>query len=181
LDYWSNTRVRLNDVWGGAGVQHSLSTPLGPQQLPEFSLRPRNLRDSSGARYPAHFTIEFPSGFLADGWQGVNFVPMGSTPPAGISSLPAWDGSAQVKAKYRQVIDAAAGSLSDSRTLRLEAVIPYLDQGQLGYNNVRLFYVPNAVTTGPTPDLVVVTTATHALAPGRVQGKQNGNGQGPPD
>jgi hypothetical protein len=179
VDYWSNTRVRLNDSWG-PGALHSLATPLGPQQQPEFSLHPRHLRDSRGNRVVAHYTIEFPSGFLADGWQGVNFVPLGSAPVAGISGLPAWDGSPQVQATYRKVIEAAATSLGDSRTLRLEAVIPYLDQGQVGYNKVRLFYIPNAAA-GPISDLVVVKTLTHAAAPGTVQGRQEGGGQGPPD
>jgi hypothetical protein len=174
VDYWSNTRVRLNDSWG-PGAAHSLATPLGRQ--PEFSLHPRHLRDPQGNRQVAHFTIEFPSGFLADGWQGVNFVPMGSTPVTGISGLPAWDPSQQ--ANYRKVIEAAATALADPRTLRLEALIPFFDKG-VGYNYVRLFYVPKAVS-GPIPDLVVIKTATHSLPAGTVQGRQDGTGQGPPD
>lgn len=173
MNYWNYKTVTLNDSWG-PGAAHTLTTPTG--QKPEFSLHPRHLRDPAGNRYLAHFTIDFPSGFMPDGWQGVNFVPLGSDPVTGISGLPAWNPSQQTI--YRQAIDNAA-SLSSSRTLRLEAVIPYVDQGNLGYNKVGLFYIANAVQ-GPVPDLVVVKIATHVAAPGTVQGRQNGSGQGPP-
>lgn len=175
MNYWSNTRVKLNDSWG-PGAVHTLTTPLNQQ--PEFVLHPRQLRDPSGNRHLAHFGIDFSSGLLADGWQGVNFVPMGSMAVAGISGLPAWDPSQQ--GVYRNMIDGAAGSLGDSRTLRLEAVIPYFAQGGLGYNKVKLFYVSNAVQ-GPVKDLVVVKIATHVAVPGTVQARQDGAGQGPPE
>jgi len=176
VNYWSHKTVMLNDSWG-PGAAHTLTTPTG--QKPEFSLHPRYLRDSQGNRYLAHFTIDLPSGFMPDGWQGVNFVPLGSAAASGISGLPLppWDPSQQ--AIYRKVIDSASAILADSRTLRLEAVIPYVDQGNLGYNKVRLFYLANAVQ-GPLPDLVVVKIATHAAAPGTVQGRQDGTSQGPP-
>jgi hypothetical protein len=174
VNYWSNKSVALNDSWG-AGAAHTLTTPTG--QKPEFSLRPRQLRDPQGNRHLAHFTIDFPSGFMPDGWQAVNFVPLGTVAVAGISGLPPWDPSQQ--ATYRKVIDAAAASLADSRTLRLEGVVPYVDQGNLGYNKVRLFYVANAVK-GPIADLVVVKIATHVVPPGTVQGRQDGTPQGPP-
>jgi hypothetical protein len=64
VNFWINKRVTPNDSW----------TPLGRQ--PEFLLRPRHLRDAQGNPQLAHPSIEFPSGFLADGWRGVNFVPM---------------------------------------------------------------------------------------------------------
>jgi hypothetical protein len=71
-------------------------------------------------------------------------------------------------------------SLGDSRTLRLEAVIPYAGPGGgVGYNKVRLFYVSKAVQ-GPIADLVVVKIATHAAIAGTVQGRQEGDGHGPP-
>jgi hypothetical protein len=175
VNYWSNVRVRLNDHWG-PGAVHTLSTPLGTQ--PEFILHPRHLRDGQGGRHLAHFSIDFPSGYLGDGWQGVNFVPMGSAAVAGISGLPPWDPSH--RDAYRNMITAAAGSLGDSRTLRLEAVVPYLGStGGVGYNRVQLFYVSNAVQ-GPTRDLVVIKITTHSAVPGTVQGRQDGNGQGPP-
>ncbi|HEV2227897.1 MAG TPA: hypothetical protein VGR86_02995 [Steroidobacteraceae bacterium] len=173
MNYWSYKTVRLNDSWG-PGAAHSLTTPTG--QKPEFSMHPRYVREPQGNRHLAHFAIDFPSGFMPDGWQGVNFVPLGSVPAAGIAGLPAWNPSQQ--ATYRQAIDAAT-SLSDSRTLRLEAVIPYVDLGQLGYNKVRLFYLENAVN-GPIRDLVVVKIATHVAVPGTVQGRQDGSSQGPP-
>jgi hypothetical protein len=172
--YWSHKTVTLNDSWG-PGAVHTLTTPTGLK--PEFSLHPRYLRDPKGTRHLAHFTIDFPSGLMPDGWHGVNFVPLGSAAVTGISGLPAWDPSQQ--ATYRKVIDAAAGVLADSRTLRLEAVIPYVALGNLGYNRVRLYYIEKAVQ-GPIEDLVVVKIATHAPAPGMVQGRQDGASQGPP-
>ena len=174
MNYWSHKTVTLNDSWG-PGAVHTLTTPTG--QKPEFIVHPRYLRDPTGNPHLAHFTIDFPSGFMPDGWQGVNFVPLGSVPVAGISGLPPWDPSQQ--ATYRRVIDAASASLSDSRTLRLEAVIPYVHLGSLGYNKVRLFYIENAVQA-PMVDLVVVKIATHVGVPGTVQGRQEGTGQGPP-
>lgn len=175
MKHWSNTRVRLNDSWG-PGAAHTLTTPVGQQ--PEFSLHPRHLRDPQGNRHLAHFTIDFPSGYLSDGWQGVNFVPLGSIPVAGISGLPTWDTSH--RDAYRKKIDAASKSLGDPRTLRLEAVVPYFAHGGVGYNWVRLFYIFDAVQ-GPIPDLVVVRIATHSAVPGTVQAKQDGTSQGPPD
>jgi len=173
VSYWNHKTVVLNDSWG-PGAVHTLTTPTG--QKPEFIIHPRYLRDPAGNPHLAHFTIDFPSGFMPDGWQGVNFVPLGSDPVAGISGLPAWNPAQQTA--YRQAIDNAA-SLSNSRTLRLEAVIPHVHLGQLGYNRVRLFYVENAVQ-GPLPDLVVVKISTHVAVPGTVQGRQEGAGQGPP-
>lgn len=173
---WSNVRVRLSDTWG-PGAGHSLNTPV-QGQMPDFCLRPRYLRDAQGDLQLAHFTVDFPSGYLSDGWQGVNFIPMGSTPVAGISSLPAWDPAH--RDTYRNMINAAAGNLGDSKTTRLEAVIPYLgSSGGVGYNKIRLFYVPNAVG-GKVMDLVVVKVLTHAASPGTVQGRQDGSGHGPP-
>jgi hypothetical protein len=176
VNCWINKRVTLNDSWG-AGAAHSLKTPLGQQ--PEFSLHPRYLRDAQGNPQLAHFSIDFPSGFLSDGWQGVTFTPLGTIAVAGITGLPAWDPSQ--RDTYRRVIDGAAVSLGDSRTLRLEAVIPYLAaNGGVGYNKVRLFYAFGAVKGGHVADLVVVKIATHAAAPGTVQASQDGSGQGPP-
>jgi hypothetical protein len=175
VNYWSNKRVALNDSWG-PGADHTLKTPLGQQ--PEFSLRPRNLRDAQGNPQLAHFSIEFPSGFLSDGWRGVNFTPVGTVAVAGISGLPPWDPSQ--RDTYRKVIDAASVSLGDSRTVRLEGVIPHLGpQGGVGYNKVRLFYVFNAVQV-PIPDLVVIKIATHVAIPGTVQARQDGTAHGPP-
>jgi hypothetical protein len=175
VNCWINKSVRVNDSWG-PGAIHSLNTPTGQQ--PEFWLRPRHLRDAQGNSHLAHFSIDFPSGFLADGWQGVNFTPLGTIAVSGISGLPQWDPS--LRDRYRQAIEAAAVSLGDSRTLRLEAVIPHLGQnGGVGYNRVRLFYVFNAVQ-GQIPDLVVIKIATHVAIPGTVQARQDGSGHGPP-
>jgi hypothetical protein len=171
---WINTRIGLNDSWG-LGATDILTNPLGV--LAEFSLRPRYLRDSSGVLQLANFTVDFSSGYLADGWQGASFTPMGTLPVAGISGLPPWDPSQQ--AIYRQVIDAAIGSLGDSRTVRLEGVIPYLGtDGGVGYDTVRLFYVFNAVQGGPDPDLIVIKTATFISIPNTVQARQDGSAQG---
>lgn len=175
MNYWIDVRVTLNDSWG-PGAAHTLRTPLAQQ--PEFWLRPRYLRDTQGNPQLAHFTIDFPSGFLADGWQGVSFAPLGADPVKGISGLPPWDPSQ--RDTYRKMIDAAAASLGDSRTLRLEGVVPHLEQGGVGYNKVRLFYIANAVQDKNMPDLVVIKTATHKAVAGTVQARQDGSGQGPP-
>ena len=170
---WLNKSVRLNDSWG-PGAADTLSTPLGQQ--PEFTFRGRHLRDAKGTRVCGHFSIDFASGYLADGWQGVNLIPIGTAPVTGISGLPPWDPSK--RDTYRKMIDAAT-SLSDSRTTRLEGVVPYLGTGGVGYNKVKLFYITNAVQ-GPSPDLVVIKVATHIAIPGTVHAKQDGIGHGPP-
>ena len=174
MNVWINRTIKVRDSWG-LGATHSLSTPTG--QPPEFSLRPRHLRDAQGSPQCAHFSIDFHSGFLADGWQGVNFIPMGRDPVSGISNLPPWDpGQRDV---YQQAINAAASSLDDGRTVRLEGVIPHLGSTGVGYNKVKLFYVEKAVQ-GSVPDLIVIRIATHAQPDGSVQGRQTGNGHGPP-
>lgn len=172
---WMNTRVTLNDSWG-SGAGHSLKTPLRRQ--PEFTLHPRYLRGRDGTPQLAHFTIDFPSGYLADGWQGVNFIPLGSREVVGIKGLPPWKPTE--RARYQRVIESALDSLSHSRTRRLEAIVPYVSAGGLvGYNKVQLFYVFNAVR-GKDRHLVVVKIATHVGTKGEVQGRQDGLGQGPP-
>jgi hypothetical protein len=102
---------------------------------------------------------------------------MGKDPVKDLSGLPPWDPSQ--RDVYRKAIEAAT-SLGDSRTLRLEGVVPHLEQGAVGYNTVRLFYISKAVK-GSASDLVVVKTATHKSVPGTVQARQEGSGQGPPD
>ena len=172
---WMNTRVTLNDSWG-PGAAHSLRTPVG--RPPEFTLQPRHVRGPDGTPHVAHFTIEFPSGYLGDGWQGVNFIPLGSREVAGIKGLPPW--KAAHRTRYRKAIEGAADSLSNPQTRRLEAVIPYIGSGgRIGYNKVRLFYVSNAVR-GKDRHLVVVKVTTHVGVKGEVQGRQDGLGQGPP-
>lgn len=174
MNCWINKTVKLNDSWG-PGAAHTLTTPLGKQ--PEILLRPRYLREAHGALHLGHFSIDFSSGYLADGWQGVNLIPMGSSPVTGISGLPEW--SPAEEQTYRKAIESAS-SLSDSRTERLEGVVPYLGKGNaVGYNKVRLFYVFKAVK-GKNPDLVVIKVSTHAPVAGTVQAKQDGNGHGPP-
>lgn len=176
MKHWINKTVSLNDSWG-PGADHTLTTPLGQQAV--FALRPRYLRDASGTAHLAHFSVDFPSGYLADGWQGVNFVPLGTDAVQGIAGLPPWDLSK--KLNYRDMIEAAAGSLSHSATQRLEAVVPYLaHRGQVGYNRVSLFYIENAVQDGSSPDLVVVRIAHHLPVPNTVRAQQTGTGQGPP-
>jgi hypothetical protein len=173
VNCWINKRVILSDTWG-SGADHSLTTPIG--KLPEFWLHPRFIRDDEGTPHLAHFSIDYPSGFVADGWQGVNFIPMGTKKVKGISGLPAWH--PKHKNAYRKAIDAVSASLADSNTMRLEGIVPFYDGG-VGFNRVKLFYVFGAVK-GDIKDLVVVKIATHAAVAGTVQAKQDGSGQGPP-
>lgn len=176
MNYWNHKTITLNDAWG-PGADHSLMTPL--KVMPEFTLRPRYLKDGQGKAQQAHFSIEFSSGYLADGWQHVNFIPVGTQPAVALSGLPPWDPSQ--RDTYRRAIVAAANAFADPRTVRLEAVIPYVSaQGVIGYNKARLFYIADAVKGGPNPDLVVVKIATHVTPPGTVQGRQDGDGHGPP-
>jgi hypothetical protein len=175
VNYWSNSRVILNDIWGPSPPD-ILQNPLG--KLAEFTPRPRHLRDGTGALQLAHFTIDFQSGHLADGWQGAAFTPMGTTAVTAISGLPPWDPSK--RDAYRQAIDAAKSILSEPRALRLEGIVPFLAKnGVVGYDTVKLFYLANAVQ-GAKKDLVVVTTSAMPGATGTVRGSQQGSGHGPP-
>jgi len=170
-----NSRVTILDSWG-AGAAHSLKTPVRRQ--PEFTLHPRHLRATDGTPQVAHFTVDFPSGFLGDGWQGVNFIPLGTKDVRGIKGLPPWTESQ--KTRYRAAIESVADVLAAPNTRRLEAVIPYLTkEGRVGYNKVRLFYFSGAAR-GKERDLVVVQIATHVGAKGEMQARQNGGGYGPP-
>jgi hypothetical protein len=173
VNHWINTSVTLNDIWG-SGALHSLSNPLNC--LPEFSLRPRYLREATAGRHVAHFSIDFSSGYLHDGWQGITFTPMGTDAVSGIANLPVW--TPQQQQTYRTMIDSAVTSLDDSRTARLEAIVPYVVQGKVAYNTLRLFYVENAVQG--TDDLVIVRVKSLKGVQGGVQGRQDGSGQGPP-
>ena len=175
MNYWSNSRVILNDAWGPSSPDILLN-PLG--KLAEFTLRPRHLRDGTGSLQLAHFTIDFQSGHLADGWQGASFTPMGTTAITAISNLPPWDPSK--RDIYRQAIDAAKAKLSESVALRLEGIVPYLAKnGAVGYDTVKLFYLANAVQ-GAKKDLVVATTSALPGATGTVRGSQDGSSHGPP-
>jgi len=172
VNEWINKIVSLNDAWG-QGATDTLSTPLG--KLPAFSMRARHLRDASGGRKCAHFSIDFSSGYLSDGWQGVNFIHRGNAPVTDISGLPPW--SLAVRDVYRNAILNAA-SLSNSNTQRLEGVVPYLDPTGVAYNKVLMFYVANAVN-GPDPNLAIIRIPGHASPAGAVKGRQDGSGHGP--
>lgn len=174
MNYWSNSRVILNDAWG-ASPPDILQNPLG--KLAEFTLRPRHLRDGTASLQLAHFTIDFQSGHLADGWQGASFTPMGTTAVTAISGLPPWDPSK--RDTYRQAIDAAKSVLSEPRALRLEGIVPFLGKSGVGYDTVRLFWLANAVQ-GAKKALVVVTTSAMPGATGTVRGSQDGASHGPP-
>jgi hypothetical protein len=153
-----------------------LKAPFGKPA--EFSLRPRYLRDSSGAAQLSHFTVDYPSGYMADGWLDATFVPMGSAPVTGIEGLPAWH--SDHSATYREVI-GGADSLDNSGTLRLQGVVPFVGKsGGVGYDTVRIYYVPNAVTGGDIRDLVVIKTSALIGIPGTLNARQDGAGQGPP-
>lgn len=169
-------RVAISDKWG-AGADHSLGTPLG--KLPEFWLRPRHIWSPDGKkRHLVNYTVDFASGFLADGWVGAVFTPMGKE-PVKIDSLPDW--SESQRGAYQNTINKADGSLCDSRTERLESIIPYVSKdGKLGYNVVKIFYLPH-VRKSPTEHVYIIRIQTHKLADGSVQGQQDGTAHGPPD
>ena len=177
VNCWKDKTIKLNDSWG-AGANTVLRAPLGCAA--EFSMRARYVRDASAARRIGQFQAEISSGYLSDGWHAAIFTPVGSVPVKGIFGLPPWDRSqAEV---YRNMIDSPDNNLGDSRTVRLEGVIPYTDaNGSVGYDTVRLFYAFNAVQGAPIADLVIIKTATFAAIPGTVQIRQDGGGHGPPD
>ncbi len=176
MNCWIDKTIVLNDTWG-PGANDVLTAPL--KCAPEFSLRGCYLRDAKGGRQLSQFRAETSSGYLSDGWHGAIFTPAGTVAVAGIAGLPPWDPSQADT--YRNMIVGPDNNLGDSRTLRLEGAIPYVDaHGVVGYDTVRLFYAFNAVNGGPIPDLVIVKTATLVGIPGTVQVRQDGGAQGPP-
>ena len=176
MNCWKDKTIALSDSWG-PGANDVLNAPLGCAA--EFSLRPRYLRDSKGTLHIGQFEAVCASGFMGDGWTGAVFTPVGTQPLAGITGLPPWDKSQS--AMYRDLIEGSNNNLADSRTQRLEGVIPYVDaNGAVGYDTVRLFYAFNAVRGAPVADLVVVKTATLVGIAGTVQIRQDGGAHGPP-
>lgn len=176
MNSWIDKTITINDSWG-PGAADVLQVPLAVS--PEFTMRAQYLRDAQGDLQLSQLQSQISSGYLSDGWRSTLFTPLGTIPVAGISGLPPWDPSqAQV---YRDLIEGPDNNLGDSRTTRLEGVIPYVDSnGAVGYDTVRLFYAFNAVTGGPYPDLVIIKTATLVAIPGTVQVRQDGGGHGPP-
>lgn len=176
MNCWMNITIAMNDSWG-PGAADVLRAPLGCAC--EFSLRPRYLRDARGTRQVAQFEVDFASGYMSDGWRAAVFTPVGTLPVSGIVGLPPWDPT-QAKT-YQDLIEGATTNLGDSRTLRLEGVIPYTDpSGAVGYDTVRLFYALNATQGVESPDLVILKTATLVGISGVVQVRDDGGGQGPP-
>lgn len=170
-------RVVICDMWG-LGADHCLIPPLGGNL--EFWLRPRFIQGADGSAYLANYAVDFSPGCAPDGWAGAIFTPMGTKDVEGICDLPPWNKS-QHDAYKKVLCDDTTNNLGKSNTRRLESIIPYVDDaGNLGYNTVRLFYVPNA-RQAPTKHLFVIKTATHELAKGGVRGLQDGTGHGPPD
>jgi hypothetical protein len=177
VNCWKDKSIKINDSWG-PGANNVLRVPL--TCAPEFSIRARYLRDGQGTRQLSQLQAEISSGYLSDGWQSAVFTPLGTVPVKGIYGLPPWDPS-QAKV-YRDMIESPNNNLGDSRTVRLEGVIPYVDaNGAVGYDTVRLFYAFNAVQGAPTADLVIIKIATLVAIPGTVQIRQDGGGHGPPD
>jgi hypothetical protein len=176
VNCWIDKTVTLNDTWG-PGANDVLRAPLGCP--PEFSLRPVYLRDSHGDWKLSQLRAAISSGCLSDGWNGALFTPVGTANVEGIYNLPPWDPSQS--ATYRNLIEGPNTNIGDSRTLRLEGTIPYVDAtGAVGYDTVRLFYAFNAVLGSANADLVVVKTSTLVGIPGAVQIRQDGGAEGPP-
>ncbi len=173
---WLNKSITLNDAWGVGPI---LITTPPLQVLPEFALQPRYLRDASGNYQLAQFALVHSSGFLPDGWYSSVFTPKGTNPVTGISGLPPWD--PQDPDAYRSVIDGPGNNLGQSTTMRLEGTVPFVDpKGNVGYDSVCLYYIPNAVQDPANPDLVVVKTAALAATTNTVAARQQGSAQGPP-
>jgi len=177
VNSWTNKTIKINDSWG-PGANDVLRAPFGC--APEFSMRGCFLRDSQSVRQLGQLRAEISSGYLSDGWQSAVFTPVGTVPIKGIYGLPPWDPS-QAET-YRNLIEGPNNNLGDSRTVRLEGVVSYVDaNGVVGYDTVRLFYAFNAVEGAPCADLVIVKTATLVGIPGTVQVRQDGGAHGPPD
>lgn len=175
MNLWIDKTVTLNDSWGPGAID-VLKAPNGG--LAEFRLRSKLLRDKQGRRQPAQLIAEIASGFMGDGWVDAVFTPMGTQPVTGLAGLPPWDPSQADL--YHAAIEAGTTNIGDSRTMRLEGVVPYLGaDGSVGYDTVRLYYAANAVQ-GPLPDLVVIKTTTLAGITGTVQMRQDGVAHGPP-
>jgi hypothetical protein len=176
VNSWIDKTITLNDSWG-PGANDVLRAPLGC--APEFSLRAVYLRDSRGAWKLSQLRAAISSGYLSDGWNGALFTPVGTVEVKGIYGLPPWDPSQADT--YRNLIVGPNNNLGDSRTVRLEGTIPYVDaNGVVGYDTVRLFYAFNAVLGSANSDLVIVKTSTLAGIPGTVQIRQDGGAEGPP-
>jgi hypothetical protein len=177
VNCWKDKTIRINDSWG-PGANDVLQAPLGC--APEFSMRGLYLRDSRATRQLGQLQAQISSGYLSDGWHGAVFTPVGNVPVKGIYGLPPWDPSqAEV---YRKMIESPDNNLGDSRTVRLEAPIAYVDaNGAVGYDTVRLFYAFNAVQGAPISDLVIIKMATLVGIPGTVQVRQDGGAHGPPN
>ena len=173
---WIDTTVTLNDCWGPA-EKTILKAPSG--RRPEFRLRARALPDSQGRRQPVQLIVEIAPGSLVEGWAGAVFTPLGTVPVSGLKGLPPWDASHA--GAYRKAIEGGGTNIGDSRTLRLEGVVPFVDaDGSIIYDTVRLYFAENAVQGGDVPHLVVVKTAFLPGTRGTVQARQDGGGQGPP-
>jgi hypothetical protein len=177
VNCWKDKTIKINDSWGPI-TNSVLRVPLGCS--PVFSMRGRYLRTPQGTEKLGQIHAEISSGYLSDGWQRAVFTPVGTVPVKGIYGLPPWDPSqSQV---YRDMIDGPNNNLGDSRTMRLEGVIPYANgSGDIGYETVRLFYAFNAVQGAPIADLVIVKSTTLLAVPGTVKVSDDGGGQGPPD
>ncbi len=174
MNPWKDKTIKLNDSWGPI-TNTVLRVPLGC--APEFSMRARYLRDDRGGRKLGQLRAEISSGYLSDGWQSAIFTPLGTVSVKGIQGLPPWDPShAKV---YRDMIDGPDNNLGDSRTMRLEGAIAYVNaDGTIGYEAVRLYYAFNAVQGAPIPDLVIVKRTSILGAPGPLD---DGGASGPPD
>jgi hypothetical protein len=176
VKHWIGKTVTLNDCWGPS-AETILKAPNGKR--PEFRLRARELRDGRNQLQPVQLVAEISAGSLAEGWQGAVFTPLGSTPVSGISGLPPWETSH--RDRYRQLLEGGTTNIGDSRTLRLEAVVPFINaDGTVIYDTVRLYFAENAVQGGPVPHLVIVKTSLLIGPNGTVQARQDGSAQGPP-
>ena len=171
---WIDKTITLNDSWGPAS-KTILFAPGGGR--PRFTLRARTIRNGGGHLVVAQLECEADADGIAGGWHGAIFTPTGSAPLTGVKGLQAFNPT--TAKHYRDLLEGGTTNLGDSRTERLEGVVPYINaSGKVEYDTVRLYFAENAVSGG-SPHLVVVKTSQYG-SNGQVKARQDGVAHGPP-
>ena len=158
-----------------------LVAPDGRQ--PEFSLKPKYLKNSYGEETIVQFRLTYASGRMLENWADVLLTPLGTeeVPPLP-KRLPQW--SPDKAPEYAAALDPLIAALyrTDTPFLRLEAYLPlFVEQSPdskraLTIDRVRMVYLQNAVNA-LNPNLVLVVFSFFD----GYQIRQNGAGSGPPN